>query len=86
MAFSTDKTGAGTTTVLHGSENVMNTIIQFLYKSTIIDSCGDAKAPKLIIEAEEFKKFVDGLKASDFKKFKGEGSNPGDFGGLATNE
>jgi bifunctional DNase/RNase len=27
-------------------------------------------------EAEEFKKFIDGLKASDFKKLKGEGKNP----------
>lgn len=37
-------------------------------------------------EAEEFKKFVDNLKASDFKKFRGEeggSGNPGDpgFGG-----
>lgn len=33
-------------------------------------------------EAEEFKKFVDGLKASDFKKFRGEGTNPNEgFGG-----
>jgi bifunctional DNase/RNase len=42
-------------------------------------------------EAEEFKKFIDQLKASDFKKFKGEGTNPPDFGpgpgpGRATGE
>jgi bifunctional DNase/RNase len=37
-------------------------------------------------EAEEFKKFVDGLKASDFEKFKGEGTNPGDFGGRASGD
>ena len=53
--------------VLHGSENVMNTIIQFLYKSTIIDSCGDAKAPKLIIEAEEFRKLLFDAKKSNRK-------------------
>lgn len=37
-------------------------------------------------EAEEFKKFIEGLKASDFKKFKGEGTNPGDFGNLAAGD
>ena len=67
MAFSTDKTGAGTTTVLHGSENVMNTIIQFISNSNIIDSCGDSKAPKLTIEAEELRKLLFDLKKSSRK-------------------
>ncbi|MBV9178772.1 MAG: HAMP domain-containing histidine kinase [Nitrososphaeraceae archaeon] len=67
MAFSSDKTGTGTTMVLHGSENVMNTIIQFLSKSNIIDSCGDSKAPKLTIELEEFRKLLFDLKKSGRK-------------------
>ncbi|MBV9668721.1 MAG: HAMP domain-containing histidine kinase [Nitrososphaeraceae archaeon] len=67
MAFSSDKTGTGTTMVLHGSENVMNTIIQFLSKSNIIDSCGDSKAPKLTIEVEEFRKLLFDLKKSGRK-------------------
>jgi hypothetical protein len=67
LGFSSDKTDAGTTIVLHGSENVMNTIIQFLYKSNIIDSCGDNKAPKLTIEVEEFRKLLFDLKKSDRK-------------------
>jgi len=53
--------------VLHGSENVMNTIIQFLSKSNIIDSCGDSKAPKLTIELEEFRKLLFDLKKSGRK-------------------
>ena len=53
--------------VLHGSENVMNTILQFLSKSNIIDSCGDSKAPKLTIEVEEFRKLLFDLKKSGRK-------------------
>jgi signal transduction histidine kinase len=67
LAFSSDKTGAGTTMVIHGSENVMNTIIQFLYKSNNIDSCGDTNAPKLIIEDEEFRKLLFDIKKSNRK-------------------
>ena len=67
LTFSYDKTSAGTTMVLHGSENVMNTIIQFLSKSNMIDSCGDNKAPKLVIEVEDFRKLLFDLKKSHRK-------------------
>ena len=53
--------------VLHGSENVMNLVIQFLSKSNIIDSCGDNKAPKFTIEVEDFRKLLFDLKKSGRK-------------------
>ena len=51
--------------VVHGSEHVMKTIIQFLSKSNMIDSCGDNKSPKLAIEVEELRKLLFDLKKSD---------------------
>jgi len=42
------------TEVLSGEEHVMNTILQFLSKADKIDSCGDYKAPSLILEVEQF--------------------------------
>jgi two-component system, OmpR family, sensor histidine kinase VicK len=53
--------------VLQGSENVMNTIIQFLSKSNMIYSCGDNKAPKFAIEVEDIRKLLFDLKKSDRK-------------------
>ena len=53
--------------VLSGEENVMNKVFQFLSKADKIDSCGDSKAPSLILEAEEYKKLLSDIKAKDIK-------------------
>jgi HKD family nuclease len=51
------------TEVLSGEEHVMNTILQFLSKADKIDSCGDYKAPSLILEVEQFRKLLSDIKA-----------------------
>jgi DNA-dependent RNA polymerase auxiliary subunit epsilon len=55
------------TEILHGSENVMNTILQFLSLSKIVCSCGDYKAPSLAIEVTEYRKLIHDLKKRDIK-------------------
>jgi HKD family nuclease len=55
------------TEVLSGEEHVMNTILQFLSKADRIDSCGDYKAPPLLIEVEAYRKLLVDLKAKGIK-------------------
>jgi two-component system sensor histidine kinase VicK len=50
------------TEVLHGEENVMNTILQFLSKAYRIDSCGDHRSPSVAIEVGEYKELLFDLK------------------------
>jgi nitrogen-specific signal transduction histidine kinase len=50
------------TEVLHGEENVMNAILQFLSKAYRIDSCGDHRAPSIAIGVEEYKELLIDLK------------------------
>ena len=50
------------TAVLSGEEHVMSTILQFLSKAEKIDSCGDYKAPSLILEVQQYKKLLSDLK------------------------
>ena len=52
---------------MSGEQNVMDTILHFLYISDRIDSCGDYKAPSLIIEVEAYKKLLFDLKAKGIK-------------------
>src|SRR5919197_6684890 len=51
------------TAVLSGEEHVMSTILQFLSKADKIDSCGDYKAPSLILEVQQYKKLLSDIKA-----------------------
>src|SRR5919198_356175 len=51
------------TAVLSGEEHVMSTILQFLSKAEKIDSCGDYKAPSLILEVQQYKKLLSDIKA-----------------------
>jgi two-component system, OmpR family, sensor histidine kinase VicK len=51
------------TEVLSGEEYVMSTILQFLSKADKIDSCGDYKAPSLILESQQYKKILYDIKA-----------------------
>jgi two-component system, OmpR family, sensor histidine kinase VicK len=53
--------------VLSCEQNVMDTILHFLSISDRIDSCGDYKAPSLIIEVEAYKKLLLDLKAKGIK-------------------
>lgn len=46
------------TDVLYGSENVLNTILQFLSKSKTIDSCGDEMAFSLVIETQDYRRLL----------------------------
>jgi len=55
------------TEVLSGEQNVMDTILHFLSISDRIDSCGDYKAPSLIIEVDAYKKLLLDLKANGIK-------------------
>ncbi len=50
------------TEVLYGSENVLNTLSQFVSKSKTINSCGDYRAPSLVVEVEEYRKLLAELK------------------------
>jgi two-component system, OmpR family, sensor histidine kinase VicK len=59
--------GTERTEVLSGQEYVMNTILQFLSKADKIDSCGDYKAPSLILEVGEYKKLLSDIKAKGIK-------------------
>ena len=45
------------TEVLSGEQNVMDTILHFLSIADRIDSCGDYKAPSLIIEVGHTKNY-----------------------------
>src|SRR4051794_11726986 len=51
------------TEVLSGEDYVMNTILQFLSKADKIDSCGDYKAPSIILGVEAYKKLLSDIKA-----------------------
>src|SRR5918911_1949746 len=55
------------TEVLSGEEHVMSTILKFLSKADKIDSCGDYKAPSLILEVEQYKKLLSDIKAKGIK-------------------
>ncbi|HEY9492969.1 MAG TPA: histidine kinase dimerization/phospho-acceptor domain-containing protein, partial [Nitrososphaeraceae archaeon] len=66
MKFSSNKT-TERTDVIYSSENVMNTILQFLSKANTINSCGDYKAPLAIIEVEEYRKLLFELKKRGIK-------------------
>ena len=51
------------TEVLSDEEHVMSKILQFLSKADKIDSCGDYKAPSLILEVQQYKKLLSDIKA-----------------------
>jgi two-component system, OmpR family, sensor histidine kinase VicK len=51
------------TEVLSGEDYVMSTILQFLSKADKIDSCGDYKAPSIILGVEAYKKLLSDIKA-----------------------
>ena len=55
------------TEVISGSENVMNTILQFISKANTISSCGDYKAPLAVFEIEEYKKLLFDIKKRGIK-------------------
>ncbi|MFL6412531.1 MAG: ATP-binding protein [Nitrososphaeraceae archaeon] len=51
------------TKVLSGEEHVMSSMLKFLSKAHKIDSCGDYKAPSLILEVRQYKKLLSDIKA-----------------------
>jgi two-component system sensor histidine kinase VicK len=51
------------TEVLSGEEHVMSTMLKVLSKAHKIDSCGDYKAPSLILEVQQYKKLLSDIKA-----------------------
>jgi two-component system, OmpR family, sensor histidine kinase VicK len=55
------------TEVIYGSENVMNTISQFLSKANTISSCGDCTAPLTVFETEEYTKLLFDIKKRGIK-------------------
>ena len=59
--------GSERTEILHGAENVMKAILQFLSKSNKIDSCGDYKGPSVAIEVQEYKKLLFDLRTRRIK-------------------
>src|SRR5918912_2611303 len=59
----TNTKGTERTEILSGEENVMNKVFQFLSKADKIDSCGDYKAPSLILEVEQYKQLLSNIKA-----------------------
>ena len=66
MKFSSNKT-TERTDVIYSSENVIDTILQFLSKANTISSCGDYKAPLAIIEVKEYRKLLFELKKRGIK-------------------
>jgi two-component system, OmpR family, sensor histidine kinase VicK len=59
--------GSERTEILHGAENVMKAILQFLSKSNKIDSCADYKGPSVAIEVQEYKKLLFDLRTRRIK-------------------
>jgi two-component system, OmpR family, sensor histidine kinase VicK len=59
--------GSEMTEILHGAENVMKAILQFLSKSNKIDSCADYKGPSVAIEVQEYKKLLFDLRTRRIK-------------------
>ena len=55
------------TEVLYGSENVLDALLQFIFKSKTINSCGDSRAPSLVIEIKEYRKLLTELKKRKIK-------------------
>ncbi|MGN6630553.1 MAG: sensor histidine kinase [Candidatus Nitrosocosmicus sp.] len=55
------------TEILYGSENVMNTLLQFISKSKIINSCGDSRAPSFVFEIKENRRLLTELKKRNIK-------------------
>ncbi|MGN6560643.1 MAG: sensor histidine kinase [Candidatus Nitrosocosmicus sp.] len=55
------------TEILYGSENVMNTLLQFISNSKIIDSCGDSRAPSFVFEIKEYRRLLTELKKRNIK-------------------
>ena len=55
------------TEVLYGVDNIINKTIEFLSKAGRIDSCGDDKAAKAILDVAEFKKILFGVKSRGIK-------------------
>src|ERR687885_2830528 len=55
------------TEVIHGSDNVMNIILQFLSNANKISSCGNYKAPLVVFEIEEYNKLLSGIKKRGIK-------------------
>ncbi len=51
------------TEILSGEEHVMSIMLKFLSKAHKIDSCGDYKAPSLILEVQQYKKLLSDIKA-----------------------
>jgi two-component system, OmpR family, sensor histidine kinase VicK len=55
------------TEVIHGSKNVMNTILQFLAKANTLSSCDEYKAPFLVFETKQDRKLLDDIKKRGLK-------------------
>ena len=55
------------TEVLYGLDNIINKTIEFLSKASKIDSCGDARAAKAILDVAEFKKILFEVKSRGIK-------------------
>jgi signal transduction histidine kinase len=55
------------TEVIYGSENVLDALLQFVFKSKTIDSCGDSRGPSLIMEIKEYGKLLIELKKRNIK-------------------
>ena len=55
------------TEVIYGSENVLDALLQFVFKSKTIDSCGDSRAPSLIMEIKEYGKLLIELEKRNIK-------------------
>ncbi|MGC2383787.1 MAG: hypothetical protein WA631_11835, partial [Nitrososphaeraceae archaeon] len=52
---------------MYGVDNIINKTIEFLSKAGRIDSCGDDKAAKAILDVAEFKKILFGVKSRGIK-------------------
>ncbi|MGA7898270.1 MAG: HAMP domain-containing sensor histidine kinase [Nitrososphaeraceae archaeon] len=55
------------TEVVYGLDNIINKTIEFLSKAGKIDSCGDARAAKAILDVAEFKKILFEVKSRGIK-------------------
>src|SRR6476646_6609951 len=49
------------------AQNVLDALLQFVFKSKTIDSCGDSRAPSLIMEIKEYGKLLTELKKRNIK-------------------
>jgi hypothetical protein len=55
------------TEILYGTENVLSSLLEFLFKARRIDSCDDSKSPSVAIEVDMYRELLVDIKNKGIK-------------------